>query len=125
MTKKKIREQRRYSRSPVSFKVDLLTDSSRGQGQLVDVSMGGLLINNVLDVAVGVGDAVSLSVELGGGILVNADGVVVRVSNSHCAIEFSSVHPGSLGHLQRLVVLNNANPSSAEQQLFASGETPN
>ncbi len=111
---------RRFSRLSLGFPATVIV----GDGEpvqipeLTNVAVGGCLIP--MDEVVEVGALVHITIHLSENIPLEkivVEGSVLRCEDGQVAVRFEKIEPGSLHHLQNLILYNSSDPEQVEEEI--------
>lgn len=99
-------EQRRFSRIAFDAEVDFTHNGRHWQGEVVDISLKGLMLTQPADWAGWVGDPVNIEIILGDDLSIYMDGRVAHVGKGSIGFTCDHIDLDSIAHLRRLIELN-------------------
>ena len=109
------RFEREFTRSETQFKVEVVGDAWKAEGELRDVGARGVFVLCESPFPVGVDCSVSIVLEdeqVETATRIEASGRTVRVDDEGMAIEFVEIGLESFEHLKNLVLLNSPRPDA-------------
>ena len=121
MTGEPTADQRRFTRIPFATRTILVTEGQRLDSHLVDLSLKGALLTRPEGWQGGIGDRVTLQIELEGkgAPCITMAGRVAHVESGHIGCECLDIDVASISHLRRLMELNLGDASALERELSA------
>jgi len=116
------REKRHYSRVPFDTEVTLINPSTQWQGNLIDISLKGALLERPPGWEGNVGDQYTLELPLGDDeIIIRMKVIVARIDHHHIGFYCKNIDFDSIVHLKRLMELNLGNAELVNRELAALG----
>ncbi len=111
-------ERRRFTRIPFSTRVIFSNGSGIWHGELLDISLHGLLMSRPDNWDEGAGGACRITVALErGGPEINVEGRLVHAGERFFGLRFEQMDLPSATHLRRLIALNLGDEQLLEREL--------
>ena len=115
-------ERRRFTRINFNTEVTISTTAGKWQGQLVDISLHGALVELPDDWSGKQGDHAMLDVLLGNGeIDIRMETTVAHVHDHQIGLQTMNMDLDSITHLRRLMEINSGDPDLINRELDELG----
>lgn len=112
-------ERRHFWRAAFHSPVRLTTHAGHAYGQLIDISLKGVLLEPAATWQARMGEECQMRLELAPGVTISLFGTVVHIDGQHIGLRTDTIDIDSITHLRRLVELNAGDPSILEREISA------
>jgi hypothetical protein len=112
-------EHRAFWRAPFHATVQLTDATGTWEGELLDISLKGALLNMSVDWHGVLGEKCQLRLDLGEDASILMDAVAAHLEGTKMGLRCDNLSLDSITHLRRLVELNSGDPKLLERELPA------
>ena len=112
-------EHRAFWRAPFHAVVKLVDATGTWEGELLDISLKGALLNMSVDWPGVLGEKCQLKLDLGQGVAIIMKATVAHLEGTKMGLRCDNLGLDSITHLRRLVELNAGDPHLLERELPA------
>ena len=116
-----VAERRRFQRFPFEATARLYSGTQQWQGELIDISLKGVLITRPADWDGQIGQTYRISLALPGSVNISMAVTIAHVTAEHIGCQCDKIDLDSFSHLKRLIELNLGDPSLLNRELSALG----
>lgn len=113
------RDHRSFWRAPFHAVVQLADATGTWEGELLDISLKGALLNMSVDWPGVLGAKCQLRLDLGQGVTIVMRATVAHLEGTKMGLRCDNLSLDSITHLRRLVELNSGDPKLLERELPA------
>lgn len=116
-----VNERRRFRRFPFEAAVNIYSPSRKWQGELVDISLKGVLITKPSDWDGKIDQRYRVELMLAGSVYISMAVTVAHVDETTIGCQCDKIDLDSFTHLKRLIELNLGDPNLLNRELSALG----
>jgi PilZ domain len=110
-------ERRRFSRVAFNTITQLKQGDCVCEGELLDISLKGVLIKPALDCTLDLKAIIEVSIQLADDAIITMSTQHTRSMNDTLGLTCQSIDVESISHLRRLIELNLGDPNASEREL--------
>ena len=113
-------EKRRFTRFSFPMKAELTVNGKSFEiERFENLSIGGCLIILQRDFKSGTPCTIKIDLQMSGEEpLIHVKGSIVRSEHNEIAVNFTSIDPDSLFHLQKIALYNSSEPEKVEEEII-------